>query len=231
MKSNLIYRTRALSNPSSYHSRKNTKSNELIFELTHGIAFDKRDSATMPTDGIIIRINNSLAGIGGTKRYLRNNIDVGKYYPLYDQVVLSLSASVGNIIGLGEDVNLHDRYFLGGDKLRGFASSGVGPRDSTTDDALGGEWIYHASSQVTFPLGLPEELGISGKLFTDLGSTGKLNSSGTSVNDTGSMRLSVGTGVIWVSPFGPIGIDFGSPLIKESFDKVEAVRVNFGTRF
>jgi outer membrane protein insertion porin family len=78
---------------------------------------------------------------------------------------------------------------------------------------------------------LPEELGISGKLFTDLGSTGKLNSSGTSVNDTGSMRLSVGTGVIWVSPFGPIGIDFGSPLIKESFDKAEAVRVNFGTRF
>jgi outer membrane protein insertion porin family len=210
---------------------KDAAGNELIFELTHGIAFDKRDSATMPTDGIIIRINNSLAGIGGTKRYLRNNIDVGKYYPLYDQVVLSLSASVGNIIGLGEDVNLHDRYFLGGDKLRGFASSGVGPRDSTTDDALGGEWIYHASSQVTFPLGLPEELGISGKLFTDLGSTGKLNSSGTSVNDTGSMRLSVGTGVIWVSPFGPIGIDFGSPLIKESFDKVEAVRVNFGTRF
>jgi outer membrane protein insertion porin family len=210
---------------------KDAAGNELIFELTHGIAFDKRDSATMPTDGIIIRINNSLAGIGGTKRYLRNNIDVGKYYPLYDQVVLSLSASVGNIIGLGEDVNLHDRYFLGGDKLRGFASSGVGPRDSTTDDALGGEWIYHASSQVTFPLGLPEELGISGKLFTDLGSTGKLNSSGTSVNDTGSMRLSVGTGVIWVSPFGPIGIDFGSPLIKESFDKAEAVRVNFGTRF
>jgi outer membrane protein insertion porin family len=210
---------------------KDAAGNELIFELTHGIAFDKRDSATMPTDGIIIRINNSLAGIGGTKRYLSNNIDVGKYYPLYDQVVLSLSASVGNIIGLGEDVNLHDRYFLGGDKLRGFASSGVGPRDSTTDDALGGEWIYHASSQVTFPLGLPEELGISGKLFTDLGSTGKLNSSGTSVNDTGSMRLSVGTGVIWVSPFGPIGIDFGSPLIKESFDKVEAVRVNFGTRF
>jgi outer membrane protein insertion porin family len=150
---------------------KDAAGNELIFELTHGIAFDKRDSATMPTDGIIIRINNSLAGIGGTKRYLRNNIDVGKYYPLYDQVVLSLSASVGNIIGLGEDVNLHDRYFLGGDKLRGFASSGVGPRDSTTDDALGGEWIYHASSQVTFPLGLPEELGISGKLFTDLGIT------------------------------------------------------------
>jgi len=210
---------------------KDAAGTELVSELTHGVAFDKRDSVTSPTEGYIIRMNNSLAGIGGTKRYLRNKIDAAKYYPLYDQVVLSLSGSVGHIVGIGEDVNLHDRFFLGGDNLRGFATSGVGPRDSSTKDALGGEWIYNATTQLTFPIGLPEEMGVSGKLFSDIGSAGKLSSSGSSVNDTGSVRLSVGTGVTWVSPFGPIGLDLGFPLIKESFDEVEAVRVNFGTRF
>jgi len=80
-------------------------------------------------------------------------------------------------------------------------------------------------------LGLPEELGISGKLFSDFGSTGKIDSTTADVNDTGSIRASVGTGLEWVSPFGPIAIDFGFPVVKENFDETETVRVNFGTRF
>ena len=142
-----------------------------------------------------------------------------------------MGGNVAHIFGLGEDVNLHDRFFLGGDNLRGFATSGVGPRDTSTKDALGGEWMYNGSAEVKFPLGLPEELGLTGKLFSDLGSAGKLSSSGSSVNDTGSVRLAVGTGLMWTSPFGPIGVDIGYPLLKEDFDQEETVRVNFGTRF
>ena len=204
---------------------------EFVSVLTHGEVYDKRDSKTMPTEGYLLGMTNSLAGIGGTKRYFRNKLYAQKYIPIYDQVILSFSGGIGHILGIGEDVNLHDRFTLGGDNLRGFATSGVGPRDSATKDALGGEWIYHATSQVKFPLGLPEELGLSGKLFTDLGSTGQLSTGSTSVNDTSSLRLSVGTGIDWGSPFGPIGVDFGYPVIKESFDQEETVRVNFGTRF
>ena len=102
---------------------------------------------------------------------------------------------------------------------------------SSTKDALGGDWLYYATSQVKFPVGLPSELGLSGKIFTDLGSTGQLSSGGSTVNDTGSLRLSVGTGLDWASPFGPIGIDFGFPLLKETFDIQESMRVNFGTNF
>ena len=72
---------------------------------------------------------------------------------------------------------------------------------------------------------------MSGKIFTDLGSVGSVSPSGSGINDTGSMRLSIGTGIVWVSPFGPIGFDFGIPLVKEDFDETENVRVNFGTRF
>ena len=210
---------------------KEAAGDELVSELTHGEVYDRRDSSTSPTDGYILNMTNSVAGIGGTKRFFRNRFNATKYFPLYDLVTLSVAGGVGHILGIGEDVNLHDRFFIGGDNLRGFATSGVGPRDSSTKDALGGEWLYYASSQVKFPFGLPDELGLSGKLFTDLGSAGQLSTGGSSVNDTGSLRLSVGSGIDWASPFGPIGIDFGFPLIKESFDQEEMVRVNFGTRF
>ncbi len=210
---------------------KDAAGSEYLSELSHGISYDRRDSATFPTDGYILRVTNALAGIGGTKRYLRNEFGAGKYFPLHDQWVLSVRGKLGHIVGLGEDVNLHDRFFVGGDDLRGFATAGVGPRDKSTQDALGGEWMYKGGAELQFPLGLPQELGVSGKLFTDMGSTGKLSPTGSDVNDTGSARISIGAGLSWVSPVGPLGFDFGFPIASESFDEEENVRVNFGTRF
>ncbi len=210
---------------------KEAAGKDIVSELTHGLSYDKRNSTTFPTDGYALRMANSIAGIGGTKRYLRNTFNAAKYYPLYDQWTLSFSGTAGHIIGLGQDVNLYDRFFIGGDKLRGFATSGAGPRDKTTKDALGGEWMYGGGAELSFPLGFPDELGVSGKLFSDFGSAGKLKTNGTEVNDTGSVRVSVGTGITWISPFGPIAFDFGIPVVKEDFDEDEAVRVNFGTRF
>lgn len=217
------------SNASQYV--KDAAGDDLVSEVTHGVAYDRRDSATFPTDGYILRMQNAVAGIGGDRRYMRNTFNAGKYFPLADQWVLSLGGKVGHIFGLGKDVGLHDRFFIGGDDLRGFATAGVGPRDQSTKDALGGEWMYKGTAELGFPLGLPNELGITGKLFTDMGSTGKLTPDNGDVNDTGSVRLSVGAGILWVSPFGPLGIDFGVPLKSESFDEDELVRVNFGTRF
>lgn len=210
---------------------QSTAGTDYVSELSHGLSFDKRNSSTFPTDGYILRMTNALAGIGGSRRYLQNTFNAGKFFPLYDQWVFSLGGSVGHIVGLGKDVSLHDRFFIGGDDLRGFATAGVGPRDSSTKDALGGEWMYKGTAEINFPLGLPESLGVSGKFFTDVGSTGKLSPSGSNVNDTGSMRVSAGTGVTWVSPFGPIAVDFGVPVVQETFDLDENVRVNFGTRF
>ncbi|MBT5014224.1 MAG: outer membrane protein assembly factor BamA, partial [Rhodospirillaceae bacterium] len=100
--------------------------------LSHGIALDKRDSKTLPTKGYILRMNNDVAGLGGAKRYMRNVLSGGKYFPIYDQWVLSVGGSAGHIFGIGKDVSLLDRFFIGGDDLRGFATSGVGPRDATT---------------------------------------------------------------------------------------------------
>ena len=205
---------------------------ETLSEISHTLIYDRRDNSVTPTKGYFLRMENELAGLGGTTQYLRNTFKAGHFFNfLRGDYVLGVTGKAGFIHGIGEDVKLLDRYFAGGSDLRGFEVSGIGPRDTSTDDSLGGEWVYTGSVEMKFPLGLPEELGISGRVFSDVGSVGSLSDSGSSVEDTGSLRMSVGAGVTWTSPFGPIGFDLGVPVIDESFDKTETVRINFGTRF
>jgi outer membrane protein insertion porin family len=85
--------------------------------------------------------------------------------------------------------------------------------------------------QLGFPLGLPQELGITGRVFTDFGSLFGVVETGPNVADSKSIRVSSGVGVSWASPLGPIRLDLGMPLVREKFDKKELFRISFGTRF
>lgn len=210
---------------------KEAQGSETVSEIGHTWTYDKRDSRINPTSGYYGRLATDVAGLGGTVAYLRNRITGGYYYPIAEGWVASLSGQFGHIIGLGEDVNLLDRFFIGGQEVRGFRTDGIGPRDKATSDALGGEYFYASSLQLQFPLGLPEEFRISGRVFTDVGSSWKMANPRGRVDDTSNPRVSVGAGLTWASPFGPLGIDLGWAVIKESFDETELVRVNFGTRF
>ncbi len=203
----------------------------VLSSLSHTIAYDRRNSRITPTDGYVLRMNNDLAGLGGDVHYLRNVLSAAGYYTISDGWTLAVKGRGGAIMGIGEDVGLLNRFFLGGDTLRGFADSGVGPRDSATRDALGGEIVYNASAELMVPLGLPKELGIAGKVFTDAGSVTEVNPGGANVLDSGALRASAGVGLTWVSPVGPISLDFGQALMKETYDQTEVMRVNFGTRF
>ena len=201
-------------------------------QISHSIIYDKRDSRLSATQGYFIRLENDLAGFGGSVRTLRNKVTAAKFFPIADQWVFTIGGSTGYILGLGQDVAILNRFFIGGDNLRGFAARGGGPRDTATDDALGGEWMYTGVLQLSFPIvGLPEELGLGGRAFTDIGASGKLSPTISSVKDTGSLRAGVGVGVTWNSPFGPIGADLAVPVLKEDFDITENFRINFGTRF
>lgn len=212
---------------------KEAEGKESYSEVSHSLTYDRRDSRINPTEGYYGKHTVDIAGLGGSAKYIRNRLDGGYYYPVADKWVLSLTGSGGYVHGLGEDVKLLDRFYIGGNEIRGFQTDGIGPRDADTDDALGGEIFYASSLQLGFPLGLPQELDIRGRVFTDVGSSWKLATQGRSdlVDDSSAPRLSVGTGLTWVSPFGPLGIDLGFALIKESFDKTEILRLNFGTRF
>ena len=210
---------------------KDAESKESYSEVSHSLTYDRRDSRINPTEGYFARLTTDVAGLGGSAKYLRNRADGGYYYPVAEKWVASLSGSGGYVYGLGGDVNLLDRFFIGGNEVRGFAIDGIGPRDADTDDALGGQFFYAGSVQLSFPLGLPEELDIRGRVFTDVGSSWKMEENGPPVDDTAAPRVGIGTGLTWVSPFGPLGIDLGFAVLKENFDDTEILRLNFGTRF
>jgi len=210
---------------------KNDNRKDTISEISHKITYSTLDSRIRPTEGYVTRLHTSLAGLGGDVRMLKNTLSGGKYYTIIDGVIFSLTGSAGYVKGLGQDVSFTNRYYIGGDDLRGFASAGVGPRDTLTRDALGGNWKYTSTAQFDFPLGLPEELGLNGRAFIDMGSAGELSPTDSNTADDGSVRLSSGIGITWASPLGPIGFDFAIPLLKEDYDITENVRVNFGARF
>ncbi|MFN3075295.1 MAG: outer membrane protein assembly factor BamA [Alphaproteobacteria bacterium] len=196
------------------------------------LTYDRRDSRINPSEGHVIRLSNEAAGAGGTERFLRSNLSAARYFPFGDQWIGRVAAETGYIFGFSKDVRISQRYFLGGDNLRGFAVGGVSPRDKLTLDALGGNWIANGTTELNFPLGLPKEIGLTGKVFTDFGSIGDPDSvDAAKVDISHQIRASAGTGVTWKSPMGPINIDLALPLMKRSFDKTEIFRFNFGTRF
>lgn len=210
---------------------KEAEGKDTLSQISHNITYDKRDNKFSPTEGYYARMVNDLAGFGGSKRFVRNRLIGAQFFPVSDEWTLEVSGSTGWIVGIGKDVKLPDRFFIGGDDLRGFETGGVGPRDTSADDALGGEIFYTGTVQMMFPLGLPSELPINGRFFTDFGSLTELSSTGPEVQDSGSIRASTGVGFTWRSTFGPIGIDLAYPWMKESYDRDEILRVNFGTRF
>jgi outer membrane protein insertion porin family len=201
--------------------------------LSQRLSYDGRDSTLFPTEGLFSWLDVEGAGLGGDANFVSGDIGSSYYIPFYEKkVILSLTAETGAIEGLNDkDVEINERYMLGGDKLRGFAPGGVGPRDISTNDALGGNLYYRGTAEFSFPIGFPDEMGISGHAFTDFGSLWSIDETGAEIKDENSIRAASGIGVSWRSPFGPVRVDLATPLVKEDFDEEEAFRFSFGTRF
>lgn len=200
--------------------------------LSQRITYDSRDSALFPTNGTLFWFDTEVAGLGGDAKYVSATTGASWFYPVFDQVTFNLLGEVGAIEGYSDtDVAINERFFIGGTTLRGFESSGIGPRDAVTDDSLGGNRFYRGTAELSFPIGLPEELGIKGHAFSDVGSLWELDDDDPGILEDTTVRTSVGAGLSWRSPFGPVRVDLATPLTKEDYDREEAFRFNFGTRF
>ncbi len=197
----------------------------------HTLTYDRRDNVFDPTSGYFLRLSQDVAGLGGDSRFFRNEGDAAYFYSFLPEWTTMLSASAGHVQQIGRDIRINDRFFIGGKSLRGFDNAGIGPRDITTDDALGGNTYYTLTAEQKFPIGLPNDLGFQGAVFMDAGTLFGVDDTGPEVVDEASIRASIGVGVAWKSPFGPIRIDIAKPIIKEEFDSEELVQFNFGTRF
>ena len=214
-------------------------SNTLLSAVGHEVAYDTRDNRFNPTTGRTLSIGNDLAGLGGDVRFLRTDVRASQYFPMSKRppVTLALSARAGAIVGLGEDITVSDRYFLGGRSLRGFESSGVGPRRKDgvfSGFALGGNYLATATAEAIFPIGLSsEDLGLQGRLFTEFGTLTGIDDDLRSdqFHDDSSIRGSLGFGISWGTPLGPLRLDFAWPVLKEDFDKDETILFSIGAQF
>ena len=206
--------------------------------------WDDLDDPNRPTTGFRGQLDSEIAGLGGDTYYGRLEAHGWYFMPLYEEsVVLKLEANAGHIEDFnGKDVPLQDRFFKGADSFRGFAQAGVGPRQLSNDggtDSIGAQSYAIATAELTFPVGLPEQWGIEGAAFTDFGTVfdtpvtnaGCTVVTGCTVFDTAAFRASVGAGLIWQSPFGPLRFELAYPLMKAKFDETEWFRFSIGTRF
>jgi outer membrane protein insertion porin family len=198
---------------------------------------DRRDDPVEPTAGWDFNIDQEYAGVGGSVTYLRNEILARAYIPFSKEFLGSLRFNGGYIDGLGDDVIINDRFFIGGSEFRGFERAGVGPRDTVTGDSLGAQAYAIGTAQLTFPNFLPEALDIDTSLFTDVGTVGLVDqealylAQGRRPEDELALRATAGLSVYWQSPFGPVRIDLSQVLQSESYDREEVFRFSAGTRF
>ncbi len=194
--------------------------------------YDKLNDRLNPTDGFRIRLDLDYYGLIGDSEHFQSEIKIANFYRFTDSSGFFLGSflEAGYIASI-KDVKINDRFFLNGDRLRGFKNLGVGPRDTSTGDALGGEIYYLARNELNFPLGLPDDLGLSGLAFLDVGTIYNTDGSGSIIKDETSLRATAGVGITWISPFGPVKVFLSKPFLKENYDKKEIFRFSFGTTY
>lgn len=206
------------------------------------LAYDTVDNFLRPSRGTRLVVGQDVAGLGGDIRYIRSNLQYDYYRPVFGNFIFHLGSQIGYIYGLGQDVRINDRFFLGGPTIRGFSTASLGPRDIRTGDFLGGNLMYVATAGFRLPLGAAaREMGIQVVTFVDVGTLTNPDltaidifgnpTDNSTVFDDGSPRVSAGVGIIWDSPFGPFRIDLAKVIKKSPFDETEFIQFNIGTQF
>ena len=243
---------------------QNEAGGTLLSQIGQTLTLDYRDSRTDPHTGFVLRYGLDVAGLGGTAHYVRNKLD-GTYYVPLERLTgdadwgIAISAGTGYLQSIGDHTeDVIDRFFLGGDNLRGFQSGGAGPHSVPLQaggiifgsDSVGGRFIYTQSTELRFPLPISADLGLSGRAFVDVGGLSEVRSAGAQFardyygnpiqggvtqqlvgSNSLSPRVGTGVGVSWRTPFGLINIDLAQAVVKQKYDQTQFFRFGFGTRF
>jgi outer membrane protein insertion porin family len=217
----------------------------LVSMLGYTVSYNTLDNNRNPTAGIYAEFKQDFAGVGGDVNFIRSTVDSRSYYEMFSDVVAVLHLQGGHVSGWGsKDLRMLDHFQMGPNLVRGFAPSGIGPRDitpGTNQDPLGGSIYWGASLEAQAPFSfLPKDAGLKGAVFADAGSLWDYrgptswNVTGETLQpapDSGAIRASVGVGLIWNSPVGPLRFDYSFPLAKQGYDRIQQFRFGGGTKF
>ena len=197
--------------------------------LTVGWARDGRDSALVPTRGMLQRFNADLS-MAGDARYVRTNYQIQQYTPLTKKYTLALNADLGWGQGLSDrPYPLFKNYFVGGlGSVRGFQQSTLGPSDSTNTLYLGGpkKIVLNAEMLAPFP-GAGNDRTLRLFAFTDVGRAFGENEK----ISFSELRSSYGIGLSWISPMGPLRFSYAMPMRRQVADKIQRLQFQIGTSF
>lgn len=219
----------------------------LLSQASQVVTLDLRDSRIQPHTGYIVELGTDLAGLGGDARFVRGNLNAAYYIPLEHLLGnpdwgIKIAGSTGYMELLpGGREEIIDRFFLGGDNLRGFETGGAGPHDAATSDPLGGRFIWTQTTELRYPLPVSPDLGLVGRAFIDVGALTEssfrpgacISSPGVScqVLASSAPRAGAGVGISWRTAFGLINIDLAPFVYKQPGDQTQIFRFGFGTRF
>lgn len=205
--------------------------------ISLGLVYNTIDDMKNPHEGIYATTTAEFAGLGGDAKYVKITGRGSIYQTLSEQydLVGLISAGAGHVQGYGSDGDLRifDQFQSTDRMIRGFEYGGIGPVDPSTGDHLGGTTYFNASAEAQFPLPVvPESFGLRGAVFADAATLygSKITSVAQESTDL-KLRASVGLGLMWASPFGPIRIDYAIPVKKEARDDVQEFNFGISTRF
>ncbi|NSY38216.1 outer membrane protein assembly factor BamA [Leisingera sp. ANG59] len=207
--------------------------------------YDSRLTGLDPTAGFLVEIGADYAGIGGDSEYIKATTKLVAQKQIFNEEVTiraTLEAGAFQWEGNGSSRSI-DRFVLTPSVMRGFEPGGIGPRDQSPgnpsggnyNDFLGGNYYAVARFDAEFPLGLPEELGMRGGLFYDVGGLWGLQDADTAgatiVGRNRSFRHVVGVSLLWTTGFGPLRFNFSKALQKEDFDEEQTFDLTLQARF
>lgn len=209
----------------------------LTSSIGYTYSYDNRIEGINPRGGVLLRFSQDFAGLGGDTKYISTTaFALAEQRVLNEEVTLRAIFEGGYLESLGDDPSRVTERFFGNGKIRGFESNGIGPRDlgAVNRDALGGNAFAVVRLEADFPLGLPEEYGITGGAFVDVGSIWGLDDTagtGGPVDDSALLRASIGLSVLWDTPIGPLRFNFSKPLKKEDYDLEQSFDLTIATTF
>lgn len=213
--------------------------NQPTSSIGYTYTYDSRTGGLDPDAGYLFEFGQDFAGLGGDASYVRTTARVVGQRLAFNNDVTLRATLEGGVLAWGSGTNRTvDRFSVGPRILRGFEPGGIGPRDlnaSGDSDPLGGNLFVAARFEAEFPLGLPEELGITGGLFYDVGNLWNLDdvdlSGGNVVGEGGSFRHVIGFSIFWDTAVGPLRLNFSNALVKEDFDEEQSFDLTISTTF
>ncbi|MBU4529647.1 MAG: outer membrane protein assembly factor BamA [Hoeflea sp.] len=214
-----------------------------IGALSYTLTYNTLDDQKLPREGISARFTQEYAGLGFDSDYLKTTAKASYFRMISEQadMIGQLSVGGGHILSTSNNLRVFDHLFIGQETIRGFDNRGIGPRvfsGATNVGAAGGTTYFNGSAEVSAPMPLvSRDLGLRFNVFADAATLYGNDISAadfggqTLVGNNMDWRASVGVGITWASPFGPLRVYYAEPVVKENYDDVKKFGFGASTRF